>query len=61
MYIIIDTTTGKVWKHERNYPIDIIDRIVNKECTPIVENDITEDIDRDELLYYRNLYIFEEY
>lgn len=61
MYIIIDTTTGKVWKHEGNNPIDIIDRIVNKGCTPIVENDTTEDIDRDELLYYRNVYIFEEY
>lgn len=61
MYIIIDTTTGKVWKHKGNNPSDIIDRIVNKECTPIVENDTTEDIDRDELLYYRNLYIFEEY
>ena len=43
MYIIIDTTTGKVWKHEGNNPIDIIDRIVNKGCTPIVENDTTED------------------
>ena len=70
MYIIIDTTTGKVWKHDGIYPGDFIDRIVNKEHTPVVisngsntigENGITEVIDRDELLYYRNLYIFDEY
>ena len=77
MYIIIDTTTGKVWKHEGHYPINIINRIVNKGHTltvssigsnnikyhhkTIVKNAMTEDIDRDELLYYRNIDIFEEY
>ena len=77
MYIIIDTTIGKVWKHEGRYPINIINRIVNKGHTltvsstgsntikyhnkTIVKNGMIEDIDRDELLYYRNIDIFEEY
>ena len=67
MYIIIDTTTGKGWKHEGNYPINLVESLILKGHNPviistysntikyhhktIVENGITEVIGSDEVNY----------
>ena len=76
MYIIIDTTTGKAWKYYGIYPFNLIGRIVNKGHTPLVistyantikyhnkttvKDGIAEVLDRDEALYYSNLYLGED-
>lgn len=67
MYIIIDTATGKVWKHKGSYPINLVESLILKGCNPvvisthsdtikyhhktIVENGITEVIGSDEVNY----------
>ena len=72
MYIIIDTTTEKVWKHEGSYPINLVDSLILKGHNPviisthsntikyhyktIIENGITEIVGSDEVNYITGIH-----